>query len=153
MFIVTDLVSVSNICSYKVGLTDNPDQAFLPSPIKFSDLEEEAINKEILDFTKKEIIEPIKLAGLDEFISNIFVRLKSDGDTRIILYLKPLNQQCVDKIHFKMESLKSAINAMMLNCYLASVDLKESFHSSELGKCIRNITNFIGEDKNTNLLL
>ena len=39
-------------------LTDKPDQTFVPFPIKFSKLEEEAINKEILDF-KKGIVEPV----------------------------------------------------------------------------------------------
>ena len=60
-------------------LTDKPDQTFVPSPIKFSKLEEEAINNEILDLTKKGIIEPVVQADPDEFISNIFVRPKSDG--------------------------------------------------------------------------
>ena len=56
-------------------------------------------------------------ADPDEFISNIFVRPKSDGGIRVILNLKPFNRQYVDKIHFRMESLKSAINAMTLNCF------------------------------------
>ena len=78
-------------------------------------LEEEVINIEILDFTKKGIIEPVVQKDLDKFISNIFVRLKSDRGIRVILNVKPFNQQYVDKIHFKMESLKSAINAMTPN--------------------------------------
>ena len=40
-------------------LTDKPDQTFVPSPIKLIKLEEEAINKEILDFTKKGIVEAV----------------------------------------------------------------------------------------------
>ena len=84
-------------------LTDKPDQTFIPSPIKFSKLEEEAITKEILDFTKKEIIEPVVQADPDELISNIFVRPKSNGGIRVILNLKPFYQQYVDKVHFKME--------------------------------------------------
>ena len=47
----------------------------------------------------------------------------------MILNLQPFNKQYVDKIHFKMESLKSAISAMTPNCFLASVDLKEAFYS------------------------
>ena len=118
------------ICGYQVELTDKPDQTFVPSPIKFSELEEG--NKEILDFTKKGIIEPVVQADPDEFISKIFVRPKSDGGIRVILNLKPFNQQYVDKIHFKMEILKSSINAMTPNCFLASVDLKEAFYSIKL---------------------
>ena len=41
-----------------------------------------------------------------------FVRPKSDGGIRVILNLKPFNQQFVYKIHFEMESLKSVINAI-----------------------------------------
>ena len=66
-------------------------------------------------------------ADPDEFISSMFVRPKSDGGIKVILNLKPFNQQNVDKIHFKMESLKSAINTMTPNCFLASLDLKEAF--------------------------
>ena len=71
-------------------------------------------------------------ADPDDFISNIFERSKSDGGIRVILNLKHFNQQYVDKIHFKMESLKSAINAMTPNCFLASVDLKEAFYSIKI---------------------
>ena len=48
-------------------LTNKPDQAVVPSPVKFYKLEEEAINKEILDFTKKGILEPVVQADPDEF--------------------------------------------------------------------------------------
>ena len=113
-------------------LTEKPDQTFVPSHIKFSKLEEEAINKEILDSTKKGIIEHVVQADLDEFISNIFVGPKFDGVIRVILNLKPFNQQYVDNIHFKMESLKSAINALTPTCFLASVDLKEAFYSFKI---------------------
>ena len=57
-------------------LTDKPDQTFVPSSIQFSKLEEEAINKESLDFTKQGIIEPVVQTDPDEFISNIFCKAK-----------------------------------------------------------------------------
>ena len=63
------------------------------------------INKEILNFTKKGIIEPVVQADPDEFISNISVRQKSDGGIRVILNLKHFNQPYVDKIYFKIERL------------------------------------------------
>ena len=134
-------------------LTDKPDQAFVQSPIKFLDLEEEAISKGILDFTKKGIIEPVMQADPDEFISSIFVRLKSDGGIRVILNLKPLDQQYVDKIHVKMESLKSAINAMTLNCYFASNDLKAEFYSIQIREMDMKYFRFYWRGQNTHLLL
>ena len=71
----------------------------------------------MLDFTKKGIIKPVVQAYPDEFRSNIFVRPKSDRGIKKILNLKPFSQQYVDKIHFKMESLKSAINVMTPICF------------------------------------
>ena len=56
--ITSDRWILRTICGYQMELTDKPNQTFVPSPIKFSKLEEEAFNKEILDFTKKGIIEP-----------------------------------------------------------------------------------------------
>ena len=90
--ITSDILILKTICGYQSELTDKPYQTFVPSPIKFSKLEEEAINKEIFYLTKKEIIEPNVQADPDEFISNIFVRPKSDGGIRVILNLKPFIQ-------------------------------------------------------------
>ena len=60
----------------------------------------------------------------------------------MILNLQPFNQQYVDKINFKMESLKSAINAMTPTCFLASVDLKEAFYSSRIREMDRKYFRF-----------
>ena len=104
--ITSDRWILRTICGDQVELTDKPDQAFVSIPIKFSHLEKETINKEIVDFTKRGIIEPVVQADPDEFISNIFVRPQSDGGIRVILNLEHINQQYVDKIHLKMEILK-----------------------------------------------
>ena len=68
--ITSDRLILKTICGYKVELTDNfkPNQAFVPSPIKFSKLEE-VVNKEILDFAKKGITEPVVQPDPDEFIT------------------------------------------------------------------------------------
>lgn len=127
--ITSDKWVLKTVCGYKVELIQQPVQEIIPSPIKFSNLEEETINSEISAFLHKGIVEPVFTSEPGEFISNIFFRPKSDGGTRVILNLKPFNGKFVDKIHFKMESLKSAINAMSKNCYFASVDLKDAFYS------------------------
>ena len=107
--ITSDRWVLRTICGYHVELFDKPGQALVSFPIKFSKFEEEAINKEILEFSNKGIVESVVQAVPDEFISNIFVGPKSDGGIRVILNLKPLNQHFVNKIHFKMEILNSAI--------------------------------------------
>ena len=110
-------------------MEDIPSQKVIPKPIKFSHEEQEQINKEIDSFLECGIIEKINEINEGEFISNIFFRPKKDGKIRIILNLKNLNKNFLEKVHFKMETLQSAINAMRKNCYFGSVDLAEAFYS------------------------
>ena len=110
-------------------MEDIPSQKVIPKPIKFSHEEQEQINKEIDRFLECGIIEKVNEINEGEFISNIFFRPKKDGKIRIILNLKNLNKNFLEKVHFKMETLQSAINAMRKNCYFGSVDLAEAFYS------------------------
>jgi len=48
----------------------------------------------------------------DECILNIFIRPKTDGRVRLTFNLKVFNEYHVEKTHFKMESLRSAIAAI-----------------------------------------
>lgn len=57
----------------------------MPTPIKFSDLEQTQIDQELTEFLNKGIIEPVYTEDNEEFISNIFIRPKSDGGIRVIL--------------------------------------------------------------------
>ena len=67
----------------------------------------------------------------NEVISNVFVRQKKDGNYRMILNLKNFNQ-CIEKVHFKMESLKDAISLMKPGCFFASLDLKDAYCSVKI---------------------
>ena len=130
--ITSDRWILNTVCGYKVELFEKPDQNFVPCPIKFSDLEAEKNSHEISEFARKGITEPVFVNDPDEFISNIFARPRSDGGIRIILNLKPFNKNCIDKIHFKMESLKLAENAVTKDCYFASVSLKDAYYSIKI---------------------
>ena len=56
------------------------------------------------------------------------MRPKPDGSHRLILNLKRFNEH-VAYHHFKMESLKSALQMMKPGCCMASVDLKDAYYS------------------------
>ena len=127
--ITSDSYIRKTICGYKLEMEDIPSQKVIPKPIKFSHEEQEQINKEIDRFLECGIIEKVNEINEGEFISNIFFRPKKDGKIRIILNLKNLNKNFLEKVHFKMETLQSAINAMRKNCYFGSVDLAEAFYS------------------------
>lgn len=58
----------------------------------------------------------------NEFILNIFVRLKKNGMFRVILNLKYLND-FVEYYYFKMEMLLFVINLVLKNCYFVLIDL------------------------------
>ena len=57
------------------------------------------------------------------------IRLNKDGGSRAILNLKQLNERYVDHIHFKMETLRSAVDAMRLWCFFGFVDLADVYYS------------------------
>jgi len=76
-----------------------------------------------------------------EFISPIFIRPKKDGSFRLILSLKRLNIH-VEYQHFKMDTLRSAINMMRPNCYMTSVDLKDTYYSVPIAYCDQKYLKF-----------
>lgn len=77
----------------------------------------------------------------DQILSNIFLREKKDGSQRLILNLKNLNQN-VEKIHFKMDSLKQAVALIKKNCFFASIDLKDAYYSVNLASGFRKFFRF-----------
>ena len=56
-------------------------------------------------------------------LSNNFLQKKKDGSQRVILNLKFLNET-IDKVQFKMDSLKNAITLIKCGCWFVSVELR-----------------------------
>ncbi|KAK3100452.1 hypothetical protein FSP39_020111 [Pinctada imbricata] len=82
----------------------------------------------------------------DEFISNIFVRPKKDGSHRIIFNVKKLNED-IEHHHFKMDTLKSALQILKPNCWFASIDLKDAYYSISVALEDRKYLRFLWNDK------
>ena len=128
-------------------MNDQPVQISEPKPLKFSYEEQVLINLEIDRFLKCKIIEPVSEIEPHEFVSNFFFRPKKDGKIRIILNLKTFNSEYLEKQHFKMETLQSAVNAMRKNCWFGSVDLAEAFYSILILAKDRNFFRFWHQDQ------
>ena len=62
------------------------------------------------------------------YVSPIFTVPKKDGSLRMILNLKRFNLN-VEYIHFKMDTLQSAVNLMTPGCFMASVDLRHAYYT------------------------
>ena len=67
-------------------------------------------------------------------MNSVFLREKRDSSPdnpkfRMILNMKTLNKQFVELIHHKMHSLSTCTDFMEPGCYMASIDLKDVFHT------------------------
>ena len=62
-----------------------------------------------------------------------FFRYKEDGSPRPIIYLKNLNSHIVYS-HFKMETLKHALDLISEECWLASLDIKDAYFHVKIDK-------------------
>lgn len=128
----------------KIEMEHAPMQHFIPKPILFSIEDRVLIDQEIQNMLLKGIIERIDIDDYitNEYISNIFFKVKKDGKLRIILNLKSFNK-VVDYHHFKMETLQCAINLVQTNSWFASIDLKDAFHSVKVAPTFRKYLRFI----------
>ena len=116
-------------------------QARAPRPITFSADEQLAVDHELGKLLSKRVIQRAEHAP-DQFLSNIFLREKRDGTHRIILNLKALNED-VQYHHFKMDTLKSALELVSKDCFFCSIDFKDAFYSLRVHPSHRKYLRFI----------
>ena len=89
----------------------------------------------------KEIIEPaIPCNG--EILSSIFTCRKKDGSYRIILNLKQFNK-CIPYQHLKMDTLKTVLNLIEKDYFLASLDLTDGYYSVPVARDHRKYLRFL----------
>lgn len=83
--------------------------------------------KEVKQLVDKGVIEEVKDI-LDVFILNIFFVFKKDGNFRLIINLKYLNE-FVEYYYFKQENLIYVLELIQKNDYFILVDLKDVYFS------------------------
>ena len=79
---------------------------------------------EVKQMLKKRAVVPCEHEQ-EEFITSIFLRDKNDGSHRLILHLKVLNKYLEYK-HFKMQTFQSVLSLIQLDCFVATIDLKDA---------------------------
>ena len=82
--------------------------------------------KEINRLMSRGVIKPISDSE-NGFVSSIFLREKKENKHRLILNLKEFNKNVVYR-HFKMDNLKTALNMVRQNCFMASIDLSDAYY-------------------------
>ena len=118
-----NILNIVQHCHLEIG---NPHQTRLRPEIQFDSNEKEIIDSEITHLLELGVIEPA-VHSPDDYISTIFVRKKGSGKYCLILNLKGLNQH-LEKHHFKMDTVWSAVRLMTPNCFMASIDLTDAYY-------------------------
>lgn len=78
----------------------------------------------------------------NQFISKIFLIPKPNGKSRFILNLKELNK-FIETFHFKLEDLRTALNLISQNCFMATLDLKDAYFLIKIGNHSKKYLRFI----------
>ncbi|MCP3933699.1 MAG: hypothetical protein GY705_31925, partial [Bacteroidetes bacterium] len=112
---------------YELDFLAEPSQDFRPKPLRLESKMEEKLQDALREFLELGIIEEC-----DEneygFYSNLFPVPKKIDAIRVIFNLSELNE-FIDCDHFKMDTVKQAIELMTEHCYFASVDFKNAYYS------------------------
>ena len=103
-------------------------------------LEEEAMDKEVKSMLAKGAIR-VAIPKTDQFLSNVFVTPKGEGEFRPIINLKGLNHY-VPYHHFKMEGLKDVKNLLRKGDWMCKMDLKDAYFSVPLSTRSRKLVRF-----------
>ena len=127
---------------YKLDLESDPEQSFVPTPLRLDPSEQDALDNEVLEFIKMGIVEDCPAFESDSYYSTLFTRPKEDGSIRVILNLKGLTSH-MEKVHFKMETVRDVILMMRPNCNFSSIDFKHAFYSIMIDKTSRKYLRFI----------
>ena len=121
----SDRFILRTISGYEIPFTVKVFRNVLPKEPHYSIEEQVLVGKVIEDLLEKGAIskcQPIK----DQFISPFFLIDKPNGDKRFVLNLKKLNEFIIAP-HFKMENIRSVLKLLTRKCYMASLDLKDSY--------------------------
>ena len=83
-------------------------------PIKLSQSSSPLLREEIAELLKKRAVERVRSPGTPGFYSRLFLVPKKNGKLRPLIDLLLLNQY-INKHHFKMETVKSVRQSIMVN--------------------------------------
>ena len=136
---------LETVTGYHLEFDSIPKQTGIPKPPPFGGFERQLISDEIVTLRSKGAIKEVTSCS-NEFLSNIFLVPKKTGDMRPVINLKPLNV-FVQKIHFKMENINTALHTIAPGDYLVSIDLKDAYFSIPIFKPHRKFLRFKWSDQ------
>ena len=144
--LTSDRWVLDTIQGYEIPLESVPEQNFLPGPYRLNYDEQKALDAEIEKFIEMNIVEECTAFEADSFYGNLFTRPKNDGSYRVILDLSKLTPH-IEKVKFKMDTVKDVILMMRPGCKFASIDFKHAFFGVKVAESCRKYLRFIWQGK------
>lgn len=138
--ISSDRCILSYIKGLKIPFCKRPYQNNSPKEPNWSPREKRQLEDCLNDLMEKGAISKTRKCK-GQFISNIFLRPKSDGSSRLILNLKTLNKYVSNK-HFKIEDYKTVTKLIRQDCFMATLDLKDAYFLVSINKKYRKYLRF-----------
>lgn len=126
------ILDVVNHCHIEFSNNEKPIQNYSGIHSVFNKTESEFVAKEIkklLEWEAIKVVEPTE----GQFLSPIFLRPKKNGDFRMILNLKRMNEY-IEYHHFKMDTFENAIKLITKDTFMASIDLKNAYHTVSIAE-------------------
>lgn len=132
MTITSDKWVLETIQGYRIVFDNPPYQKKPPNKISFNDYEKILIDNEVENMLKDGAITPT-VHESNEFISNIFLVPKPNGEFRPIINLRSLNE-FVHYQKFKQETFPFVLELVQPNDFFTSLDLKKAYWSIPIDK-------------------
>ena len=139
--ITSDYWILNTVCGYSIEFDSVPQQNRALPSLNFSKQEKQLVDIEIEKLLVKNVISEVQHVP-GEFISNIFLRPKKDGTHRVIFNVKDLNSY-IEYHHFKMDTLRTALQLIKPDCWFTSIDLKDAYYSVSVIKEDRKYLRFL----------
>lgn len=133
----------------KINFLAEPIQIKKPHQINFNHKELQCLKTMLKEFIETGVIAPCSIEEND-FINTVFLREKKDSTPdnpkyRMILNMKPLNKQYVKLTHHKINSLQTCCELLEPNGFMASIDLKNAFHTVPMHQEFTKFLKFVIE--------
>ena len=126
---------------------DLPENLELNSRIQynFNTQEQKIIDTAISKLLKMGVIKAVDPCN-GQILSPIFLRPKKNGECRMVLNLKSVNNYAPYK-HFKMETFEKALTLINRGMYMASVDLRHAYYSVKIAEEQQKFFRFIWQNQ------
>lgn len=139
-----NILDIVQHCHIEFINNENPVNTKIPN-CHFNSKEEEIIGLEIQKLLDMKVLKEVQHHP-EEFLSPIFLRPKKDGEYRMILNLRKLNES-IKFYHFKMDTFETALKLIKPNCYMASIDVRHAYYMVPIAEAQQIKLRFVFRNK------